>query len=41
MKMSARNMLNGKVEGVKVGQVMASVKIKIESPDVITAIITK
>ncbi|HOI40378.1 MAG TPA: TOBE domain-containing protein [Methanobacterium sp.] len=41
MKMSARNMINGKVEGVKVGQVMASVKIKIESPNVITAIITK
>ena len=41
MKMSARNMLNGKVEGVEVGKVMASVKIKIEAPDVITAIITK
>ncbi len=41
MKISARNMVHGKVESVKVGQVMASVKIKIESPDVITAIITK
>jgi molybdopterin-binding protein len=41
MKISARNALKGKVEGVKLGVVMASVKIKIESPDIITAIITK
>lgn len=41
MKMSARNMLKGKVEGVEVGAVMANVKIKIEAPDIITAIITK
>jgi molybdopterin-binding protein len=41
LKMSARNMLKGKVEGVDVGAVMAKVKIKIEAPDVITAIITK
>lgn len=41
MKMSARNMMKGKVEGVEVGAVMASVKIKIEAPDTITAIITK
>lgn len=41
MKMSARNMIKGKVEGVEVGAIMASVKIKIEAPDVITAIITK
>ncbi|AXV39944.1 molybdopterin-binding protein [Methanobacterium sp. BAmetb5] len=41
MKISARNMLKGKVTGVDVGAVMANVKIKIESPDVITAIITK
>lgn len=41
MKMSARNMLKGKVEKVEVGAVMANVKIKIEDPDVITAIITK
>ena len=34
-------MLKGKVTGVDVGAVMANVKIKIESPDVITAIITK
>ncbi|HHY01136.1 MAG TPA: TOBE domain-containing protein [Methanothermobacter sp.] len=41
MKLSARNMLNGKVEGVTVGKVMASVKIRIEAPDMITAIITQ
>lgn len=34
-------MLKGKVEGVEVGAVMANVKIKIEAPDIITAIITK
>jgi molybdopterin-binding protein len=41
MKISARNTLEGKVEGVELGAIMANVKIKIESPDVITAIITK
>lgn len=41
MKMSARNMLNGKVEGVTVGKVMASVKIRIEDPNMITAMITQ
>ena len=41
MKISARNTIKGKVEGVEVGAVMASVKIKIEAPDVLTAIITK
>lgn len=41
MKISARNMLKGTVESVDAGLIMASVKIKIESPDVITAIITK
>lgn len=41
MKMSARNMIKGKVDGVEVGAIMASVKIKLEAPDVITAIITK
>ncbi len=34
-------MLKGKVEGVEAGAVMANVKIKIEAPDIITAIITK
>lgn len=41
MKISARNMIKGKVEAVDTGMIMANVKIKIESPDVITAIITK
>lgn len=41
MKISARNMIKGKVEDVEVGAVMASVKIKIEAPDIITAVITK
>ncbi len=41
MKISARNMMKGKVEEVEVGAVMANVKIRIEAPDLITAIITK
>ncbi|BDZ67508.1 TOBE domain-containing protein [Methanobacterium ferruginis] len=41
MKISARNMIKGKVESVDTGMIMANVKIKIESPDIITAIITK
>ncbi|MCC7560997.1 MAG: TOBE domain-containing protein [Methanobacterium sp.] len=41
MKISARNAIKGKVEAVDAGMIMANVKIKIESPDMITAIITK
>jgi molybdopterin-binding protein len=41
MEISARNVFEGKIESVEVGAVMASVKIKIESPQLITAIITK
>jgi molybdopterin-binding protein len=41
MKISARNVFEGQVENVDVGAVMANVKIKIESPELITAIITK
>ncbi|MEN6294257.1 MAG: TOBE domain-containing protein [Methanobacterium sp.] len=41
MKLSARNMIKGTVEEVNEGMIMANVKIKIESPDTITAIITK
>jgi molybdopterin-binding protein len=41
MRISARNALEGTVENVEIGAVMANVKIKIENPDVITAIITK
>jgi len=41
MKISARNMIKGTVESIEEGAVMDSVKIKIETPDIITAIITK
>lgn len=41
MRISARNLLKGKVEKVEKGPVTATVKIKIESPGMITAIITK
>ena len=41
MKISARNIIKGKVEKVDEGAVMANVKIKITAPDTITAIITK
>ncbi|MGB9977962.1 TOBE domain-containing protein [Methanobacterium sp.] len=39
--MSARNMINGTVENIVEGAVMAKIKVKIETPDVITAVITK
>ena len=41
MKISARNVFEGKIENVEVGAIMANIKIKIESPELITAIITK
>ena len=41
MKMSARNMLKGKVESMDKGAVTATVKIKIDSPETVTASITK
>lgn len=41
MKISARNVFEGKIEGIEVGAIMSSVKIKVESPEIITAIITK
>ena len=41
MKLSARNQLNGKIVGVELGKVMANVKIEINEPGVITAVITK
>lgn len=41
MKISARNGLNGIVEKVEEGQVTANVKIKIDGPSEITAVITK
>ena len=41
MEISARNGLKGKVEDVKLGEVMASVKIAVDEPGVITAVITR
>ena len=41
MVLSARNQLNGKVTNVDLGAVMASIKIEVSEPGVITALITK
>ena len=41
MEISARNGLTGKVEDVKLGEVMASIKIEVKDPNVITALISK
>lgn len=41
MKISARNMLKGTVENVELGAVMASIKIEVDSPGLVTALITK
>ena len=41
MKISARNVFEGKIESIEVGAIMSNVKIKVESPEIITAIITK
>jgi molybdopterin-binding protein len=41
MKISARNVLQGKVKQVKVGAVNAEVTVKTENGDEIVAIITK
>ncbi|MCQ2961259.1 MAG: TOBE domain-containing protein [archaeon] len=41
MEISARNGLKGKVENVKLGEVMASIKIAVDGPGIITAIITR
>ena len=41
MQLSGRNQLKGKVTAVELGKVMASIKIEIADPDVITAAITK
>jgi molybdopterin-binding protein len=40
MKLSARNMLKGKVVDVKVGAVMASVKLEVGGGNKITALIS-
>ncbi|MBR0271559.1 MAG: TOBE domain-containing protein [Methanobrevibacter sp.] len=41
MEYSARNQLKGKVTGVELGAVMANIKIEVEDPNTITAVITK
>lgn len=41
MEISARNVFEGKIESIEVDAVMANIKIKIEWPQLITAIITK
>ena len=41
MEISARNVFEGKIENVEVGAVMVNIHIKIESPQLVTAIITK
>lgn len=41
MELSARNQLKGTIEDVELGAVMASIKIKIDSPGLVTALITK
>ena len=41
MELSARNQLKGKVTNVELGAVMANIKIEVEDPSVITAVITK
>ncbi len=41
MKISARNVFKGKIESVNKGPVSSTVKITIESPNTVTASITK
>lgn len=41
MELSARNQLKGKVSNVELGMITASIKIEVEDPSVITAVITK
>ena len=41
MDISARNQLKGKVTSVELGAVMANIKIEVEDPSQITAVITK
>lgn len=41
MKISARNMLKGKVEAIKPGVVNTEVTIRLSGGDIITSIITK
>lgn len=41
MELSARNQLKGTVKDVEVGVITASIKIEVEDPNTITAVITK
>lgn len=41
MRLSARNIIRGKVEKIEKGDVTAVVKVKIETPVVITSVITR
>ena len=41
MEISARNGIKGNIADVKLGEVMASIKIEVTEPGVITAIITR
>jgi molybdopterin-binding protein len=41
MEFSARNQLNGKITNVELGAVMANIKIEVNEPNTITAVITK
>jgi molybdopterin-binding protein len=41
MKISARNILKGKVKSIEKGPITSLVKIEIESPSIVTAIISK
>lgn len=41
MKISARNVVKGTVESVEEGAIMSNVKVKVENPEILTAIITK
>ena len=41
MELSARNQLKGKVVDVNLGAVMASIKIEVADPNVVTALISK
>ncbi|MCK9151957.1 TOBE domain-containing protein [Methanobacterium alcaliphilum] len=41
MKISARNIIKGKVASVDEGKVVANVKVAVENPEMLTAVITK
>ncbi len=41
MQLSARNQLQGKIQSVDKGAVMANIKIEVTEPNTITAVITK